>query len=46
MAGRVHVEADDVLDLGSEGRIGGAFEGAQSIGLEAVGVVRQCPMQP
>ena len=35
---RVHVEADDVLDLGGEGGIGGPFERAQAMGLEAMGV--------
>ena len=32
--GRVHVEADDVLDLGGEGGVLGALEGAQAMGLE------------
>jgi hypothetical protein len=34
---RVHVETDDVLDLGGEGGIGGPFERAQAMGL-AMGV--------
>ena len=38
MGRRVHVETDDVLDLGGEGGIGGPFERAQAMGLEVMGV--------
>ena len=33
---RMHVEADNVLDLFGEGRVGGTLEGAQAVRLEAV----------
>ena len=36
MGGRVHVEADDVFDLGGKGRIVGFLEGADAMGLEAM----------
>ena len=36
MLGRVHVEADDVLDLGGEGRVIGLLEGSDAMGLEAM----------
>jgi len=36
VGGRVHVEADDVLDLLGEGWILGAFDRAQPVGLEVV----------
>jgi len=36
VAGRGHVQADDVLDLLGEGRIRGALEGAQPVRLQAV----------
>jgi hypothetical protein len=35
---RVRVEADDVLDLGGEGRIVGPLEREQTMGLETMGV--------
>jgi len=38
VAGRIHVEPDDVLHLGGERGIGGALEGAQPMRLEAVGL--------
>ncbi len=38
VARRVHVQPDDVLHLGREGGIAGALEGAQAMGLEAVGL--------
>ena len=38
MGRRVHVETDDVLDLGGEGGIGGPFERVQAMGLEVMGV--------
>jgi hypothetical protein len=31
MAGRVHVQAGDVLDLGVKRRVGGALEDAQAV---------------
>ena len=34
---RVHVEADDVLDLGGEGWVAGSLESSQTMGLEAMG---------
>ena len=34
--GRVHVEANDVLDLVDELRIGGALERAQAVGLQSM----------
>jgi len=34
--GRAHVEADDILDLGGEGRVLGALEGAQSVRLQTM----------
>jgi hypothetical protein len=33
---RVHVEADDVLDLGGQGRIVGLLEGADTMGLQSI----------
>ena len=36
MDGRVHVEADDIFDLFSEGRVGGRLEGADPVGLKTV----------
>jgi len=36
MERRVHVEADDIFDLFSEGRVGGGLEGADPVGLKAV----------
>jgi hypothetical protein len=36
VVGRAHVEADDVFDLGGEGGILGALEGAQPMGLQAM----------
>ncbi len=36
MGGRVHVQPDDVLDLGCEGRIVRPLEGADAVGLEPV----------
>ncbi len=36
MGRRVHVEADDVFDLFGEGRVVGALEGADAVGLKAV----------
>ena len=38
MARRIHVEADDVLDLAGEGRIVRALEAAHPMRLEAVGI--------
>jgi hypothetical protein len=38
VGGRVYVEADDILDLGGEGRVTRALERAQSMRLEAVSV--------
>ena len=38
MGRRVHVEADDVLDLRGEGGVVGLLEGADAVGLEAMGV--------
>jgi len=35
---RVHVQADNVFDLVSEGGVGGALEGADAVRLKAVGV--------
>lgn len=36
MVRRVHVEADDVVDLGAEGRVGGALEGSDVVRLETM----------
>jgi hypothetical protein len=38
MGRRVHIEAHDVLDLLGEGGIVGLLEGADAVGLEAMGV--------
>ena len=38
VGGRVHVQADDILDLGGEGGIARALERAQAVRLEAVSV--------
>ena len=38
VGGRVHVEADDILDLGGEGRVLGLLEGAEPVRLQAVRV--------
>jgi len=38
MGRRVHIEANDVLDLGGKGGIAGPFKRAQTMGLEAMGV--------
>src|SRR5260221_2174167 len=36
MGGRVHVEADDIFDLFSEGWVGGRLESAEPVGLKTV----------
>ena len=34
----MHIEADDILHLGGQSRIGGPFKGAQAMRLQAVSV--------